>query len=721
MHYKLLMRKRNSIFASIMGKSRILIFILLLTTCTLTSVAQISKGNFDRLKRGNFNPGYEQQNNRWNEIDNDTIGVSSKTDIPEGIYAWRVDPIFGDIVSADLDTIPHNFQNQGSTKGLFGGYLSTGNLGAPRKALRLSHNNLELWQEQFVFMNPYDFFIERAHNQSFTNTKSPFTNITYHECGDKEHGEDRISALFAVNAGKKIGLGFNLDYLYGRGYYQSQNTAHFRADIYGSYIGERYKSHLSYRLQYMKTTENGGLEDDRYITEPEAFANNYETWEMPTNLSKTWNKINVNSLFFTQRFNVGKVNIVNDSTSTDSLKPETLSPITGIPPLTVSHSMQIDHDDRLFLSNITTNNLSPLYFRDYYFAGDSASDKTKHFAIRNTVAIELNENWKKWLKAGARLYVSHKHERFTLPNSPTSFDSYRYNYFNIGAELMHRKGKILDYNLLGELRTRDGKQWGEFKLLAKGGLRKKLFNDTCWVNVYAQLSSEEPNFYFRHYQGRNAWWDNEGLNKTLYTRIGAEFKYKKTKFTLRFEQQNDATYIQEKLYDAPRPRGNNDKLHSISAIQNGKPVQRFEASIYHWQTWGILNWENELTYQTTSDKSLSPVPAFMAYSNLFLKFRIAKVLNTELGADVRYYTRFTPQVYSPIIGQYVLQDERNAEKIGGYPILNAYANLHLKRTRFYIMASHINASQRQKKAFELPHYPMNGFTLHLGISWNFIN
>jgi hypothetical protein len=215
--------------------------------------------------------------------------------------------------------------------------------------------------------------------------------------------------------------------------------------------------------------------------------------------------------------------------------------------------------------------------------------------------------------------------------------------------------------------------------------------------------------------------DNEGLNKTLYTRIGAEFKYNKTKFTLRFEQQNDATYFQETLYDAPRPRGNNDKLHSISAIQNGKPVQRFEASIYHWQTWGILNWENELTYQTTSDKSLSPVPAFMVYSNLFLKFRIAKVLNTELGADVRYYTRFTPQVYSPIIGQYVLQDERNAEKIGGYPIVNAYANLHLKRTRFYIMASHINASQRQKKLFELPHYPMNGFTLHLGISWNFIN
>ena len=705
-----------------MRKNRFYIFILFLLTCSLSTTAQLSKGNFDRLKRDSFNPGYESQNNRWNELGNDSVGVSSNTDVPQGIYAWRVDPIFGDIIPVEIDTISHGFQNEGNTKGKFGGYLSTGNLGAPRKSLKLSHDNLALWQEQFVFMDPYDFFVKRANNQLFTNTKSPFTNITYHECGDKEHGEDRISTLFAVNAGKKIGLGFNLDYLYGRGYFQSQNTAHFRADIYGSYIGERYKAHMSYRLQYLKTTENGGLEDDRYITEPEAFANNYDTWEMPTNLSKTWNKINVNSLFFTQRFNIGQSSIKQDSIVVDSTENQKNSTLpTGISPITVSHSVQLDHDDRLFLSNTTTNSLSPLYFKDYYWEGDSASDMTKHFAIRNTVSIELNENWKKWMKAGARLYVTHKHERFTLPNSPTSFDSYRYNYFNVGAELMHRKGKSFDYNILGELRTRDGKQWGEFKLLAKGGLRKPLFNDSCSVNVYAQVSSEEPTFYFRHYQARNAWWDNEGVDKTLFTKIGAEIKYNTTKLTLRFEQTNKATYFQETLYEAPRPKGNNDKLHSISAIQNGKPVQRFEASLYHWQKWGILNWENELTYQTTSDKSLSPVPAFMVYSNLFLKFKIAKVLNTELGADVRYYTRFTPQVYSPIIGQYVLQDTPTAEKIGGYPIVNAYANLHLKRTRLYIMASHINASQRQKKAFELPHYPMNGFTLHFGISWNFVN
>ena len=62
------------------------------------------------------------------------------------------------------------------------------------------------------------------------------------------------------------------------------------------------------------------------------------------------------------------------------------------------------------------------------------------------------------------------------------------------------------------------------------------------------------------------------------------------------------------------------------------------------------------------------------------------MLRTELGADMRYFTRYHAPVYSPIIGQYAVQDTNYYTSIGNYPIINAYANFHLKRTRFYIMA-----------------------------------
>ena len=721
--YKIRQQRRIlPILKYLMRKTSLLLTILPLLLCESLVFGQISKGNFDQIKLGNFNPGYEQNVNRWNEVNEDTLKGTSKMEVPEGIYVWNIDPLFGDITPTQLDTLMHDFQNEGSTRGKRGGYLVTGNLGSPRHSLRLQNEEPTHWHEQFIFMNPYDFFVQRPFGQVFTNTKSPFTNITYHECGDKEHGEDRITALFAVNAGKRLGMGFNVDYLYGRGYFQSQNTAHFMGNLYASYMGERYKAHIAYRLHHLKTSENGGIEDDRYITEPEAFTNSYETWDMPTALSKTWNKLNVNSLLFTQRIDLGSNVQKVDTLKADSLRiGTTTSEHLGVAPMSITHSLQIDHDDRLFLSNFKTNEHNAHYFKDFFFAGDSAKDKTKHFAVRNTIALELNEKWKTWLRAGARLYLSHKYERFGLPKSVTTFDTYAYNYYNVGLQLMHRKGKNLDYDMLGELRTRDGKRWGEFTLMANGGLHTNLGNDTLSVDVFGKFSSEEPAFYYRHYQSRNAWWDEEGMSNTLTTQLGATLRYKTTRLSVRFEQQNKGTYFQETLFDQPNADAANLKLHRVNAIQNGKPVQRLEVALYHLQTWGIINWENEFTYQTTSDKSLSPAPTFLAYSNLYLKFKIAKVLNTEIGSDVRFFTRYTPQIYSPIIGQYVLQDSEKAEKIGGYPIVNIYANMHLKRTRFYIMASHINSSDRQKKAFELPHYPMNGFTMHLGISWNFIN
>lgn len=708
-----------------MKKSFVIFSILLFFISYDLGYAQLVKGNFDRLKPGGFNPGYNNQggNSHWDEVDADTADASSLKNVPEGIYAWRINPTFGTIIPASIDTLMHGFQNESSSKGKYGGYLSTGNLGAPRKSLTLSHVLANEWSEQFIFMLPYDFFASRGTNQLFTNTKSPFTNITYHECGDKEHGEDHITALFAVNAGKKLGLGFNLDYLYGRGYYQMQNTAHFMGNVYGSYIDDNYSAHLSYRLHYLKTAENGGIEDDRYITEPQAFENDYESWDIPVNLSKTWNKINVNSLLFTQRINLGRSTTERDTVLNDSLAIDSLPslPTKKITPFTLSHSIQYDDDNRLFLSNYPTSQLEPYYFKDYYYAGDSVSDRTKHFSIRNTIAIELNEKWKKWLCAGIKIYASHKHERFTLPNKQGTFDSFRYNYFNIGTELTHRKGKLLDYDVLGELQTRDGKRWGEFKIHATGRLDAKLWQDTLQVLTYARVNLEEPSFYYRHYQGRNAWWSQEHFSNILTTKLGIELKYKTTKFNLRFEQVNDGVYFQETLYNVVGASTLNTKLHAVNSIQNGKPVQRLEVSLYNLATYGIFNWENQLTYQTTSDKSLSPVPAFIAYTNLFLKFKIAQVLNTELGSDLRFFTRFTPNTYSPIIGQYVLQDPAYAQKVGGYPIINVYANMHLKRTRFYIMASHVNASDRQRKAFEIPHYPMNGMTINFGISWNFVN
>jgi hypothetical protein len=68
-----------------------------------------------------------------------------------------------------------------------------------------------------------------------------------------------------------------------------------------------------------------------------------------------------------------------------------------------------------------------------------------------------------------------------------------------------------------------------------------------------------------------------------------------------------------------------------------------------------------------------------------------------------------------------LQNPSDRIEIGNYPIVNAYANFHLKHTRFYIMMSHINEGTGNSNYFLAPHYPINPMALRWGLSWNFFD
>ncbi len=235
------------------------------------------------------------------ESKRDSLSHSSK-EIPKKLKVWTVDERFGDITPAQPDTFPHMYMNSVFTSGMRGEYNTTGNLGSPRINRIFIDRPLS---DQFIFTQPYDYFIKPVDQHLFTNTLSPITNLTLNECGDHTNGEDHFKALFAVNAGKKLGVGFNFDYIYGRGYYQNQSTSHFNYTLFGSYLGDRYDAHFLFSVNHEKVTENGGITDDNYITHPEAFDDNYRTSEIPTVLEYNWNRNDNQHIFFTHRYNIG--------------------------------------------------------------------------------------------------------------------------------------------------------------------------------------------------------------------------------------------------------------------------------------------------------------------------------------------------------------------------------------------------------------------------------
>ena len=245
---------------------------------------------------GNISQRSEGQSNRHN---NDS--TRNKV-IPKGIYVWTIDRRLGDITPAEPDTISHLFPNTTFNTGKYGEYNTTGNNYTARLS-RIFINRDEF--NDFIFTQPYSLVAKEPDKWLWLNTLSPYTKITFDECGDMQHGEDHIDAIFGVNVNKRLNVGFDLDYAYARGYFSNQSTSHFSGSLFSSYRGDKYQMHFFFNAAHQKASENGGITNDLYITHPESFQESLNDNEIPTVLSQNWNRNDHQHIFLTHRYNIG--------------------------------------------------------------------------------------------------------------------------------------------------------------------------------------------------------------------------------------------------------------------------------------------------------------------------------------------------------------------------------------------------------------------------------
>lgn len=645
--------------------------------------------------------------------------------IPRGLKTWTVDQRFGSVTPSEPDTMPHLFQMTNFTDGPRFDFAHTGNLGSPRLSRIYNGQQDYMMGTQFVFANPYSMALSSANDCVYTNTKSPITNISWMSQGNKTNGDDRIRVNFATNVNKNTGLGAKIDYLYGRGYYTHQNVSNIASKIYGSYRGERYQLHGAYILGRTKNAENGGISDDNYIKHPEYFSTKYAPADMPVRLQNAYNNLKVNTLFLTHRYNLGFYELVDSAghklVVPDSLRGDSVimhGPRRFVPVAAFVHTAKLDHNRRHYIDNSHDRSF---YIDNFFPELDSINDPTRYFSLENTLAVEMTEGFKKWVKTGMRLYGKHQLARFSLPDEQHQMVNNTYNYITLGAQLMREQGELFHYNVLGEIRT-TGKKWGEFNVEGNMQFNIPVGSDTIGVDVHGFVRNEEPSYYFRHYHAANAWWDNE-LSNVFRVHAQGDFLWRDTRLKLAFETIQHQTYFQE-IQDwsaVANPLGSDvgQVSYGMSVAQADKNVQVLSAALAHDFRYGPLVWENEFTFQLSSNSEVLPLPLFNAWSNLYLHFKIAKVLSTDIGGDVRYFTKYYAPTYNPFIGQYAVQDPDHRIRIGNYPWIDVYANFHLKTCRFYVMFSHVNSGAG--RYFLAPHYPTNQRAFRIGISWNFFN
>ena len=720
-------------------------------------------GIWGAMAQNTLNP----MNNRdrfGNQIDPNTqpdnLEDSTNTEIqslPPKLYMWKLSETLGNRTIIPADTASLNFQSTNLVEGMFGHYNYLGNLGSPRLS-RLFFEREE--SEPTIFMAPFSSFFTRPDQVLFTNSNVPYTNLTYYKAGNKVNGEERFKSYFSVNVNKQLAFGFNIDYLYGRGYYQNQSTSHFNAGLFGSYIGEKYQVQAVYNNFFLKMNENGGIADDQYITRPENMSGGkkeYESTTIPVKLEQSSNRNKDFYIYLTQRYRLGftrrvrntqegkptvsapkassspsseaeisasnnDIALPNDSIASksvstlaaandslpsvstadnDSLFEEEFVPVTSF-----IHTLKVERSRHQFRSGSEPEGFFP---EDYKLYKNYSNDSTTAFSVKNVFGIALLEGFNKYAKAGLTAYISHKFSRYDLMNTDTLTDMRRIRYTEqeifLGGELAKREGKLLHYNVNGEVGLVD-KAIGQFRVNANLDLNFRLWKDT--VNFYARgyVSNTLPSFYMRHYHSNHYNWDNDNMDKEFRTRVEGELNISRWGTNLHAGVENIKNYTYFNQSALPE--------------QNGGNIQVLSATLKQDFRLGVFHLDNEVTWQKTSNETVLPLPQLSLYHNFYILAKLAKkVLTVQLGADVRYFTKYNAPAYAPGVQQFHLQPTDDLVEIGGYPIVNVYANLHLKRTRIFAMMYHVNAGMGSANSFLVPHYPINPRLFKIGVSWNF--
>ena len=205
--------------------------------------------------------------------------------------AWTLSFPLGAHIESTLDTTLYNFQRRFVNAIRTDAYATTGQWGGP--ALNMIYFQRPE-EQRFFFENAIIEWVPTFAKQKFYNMYIPFTQLGYDMGFGSDVRTDNLSATFAGNVNRKIGIGAWVKYPYTKGAYAEQATKELGYGFSGYYAGDRYEMQAFFNHFNHLNKESGGITDDLYITDPaqlQGGVNSIEPKAIPTNLTDAHNRV----------------------------------------------------------------------------------------------------------------------------------------------------------------------------------------------------------------------------------------------------------------------------------------------------------------------------------------------------------------------------------------------------------------------------------------------
>ena len=560
----------------------------------------------------------------------------------------------------------------------------------------------------FPFLDPYSLYTRTPDNMKFYNTKGPFSNLSYYTSGNKRVVEDNIEVVFTQNINPNWNIGINYKKTGAIGLYQNQRTKDKTFNIFTSYVGKRYVAHAGYIYNGISNKENGGIVNDAFlkdtILEPDA---------INTRLLTAANEIKSNTYFLTHSYGV-PLNLFNRADST--LGEGTI--------VYFGHSFEYSRyrriyadgaQDTAYMDFIGSPDQYQHYYDNNYLSSVRSYDSTFASRLDNRVFMRVQPYSSTAIISkidGGLGYSFDKYYGF----NPSSYlydkgkdhkPSTGYVYGN--AQGMFSKYFVWDAFLKYHF---SGYKMNDLRFDATARLSLYPLKSGIHFNGRFLLDNREQPYFVQNYFSNHFKWNNN-FDKTTETRIEASVSIPDWNIDLGFNNSIISKYVY--FGDDALPHQASDVVNITSFYFN------------NYLKWWILRLDTHIVVQNTSNDNVIPLPAVSANIKLYQESVWVRnkenpnliVLNSRIGFDVYYNTKFYDYAYNPATGMFHTQSE---SKIGNYPWIDLFASFKWKRANIYVKFT--NAAEGiigERNYFSALHYPRNRRMLRLGVNWYFHN
>jgi hypothetical protein len=579
-------------------------------------------------------------------------------------------------------------------------YQYLGNNGSPATSLIFKPFSIPGWDAGFHAFDVYRFTLE---DTKFYKTGKPFSMLGYQLAGGREQ---MIQALHTQNPMPNLNVGLDYRLITAPGLFLNQNNSHNSLRLFSNYQGtrKRYNGYFVLVGNTIRSSQNGGIKFDSSLADPnqkDRFAvnvnlgnNPFGTYQNPFSTKVETGDVNKDVTFFLrQSYDIGKRDSlqINDSTKEYLFYPK----------LRMQHSFtyssyKYDYHDNYGDSVIYKN----WYNIDLPASLDTFAVKEKWSIISNDFSLLQfpdTKNTSQFFLAGATLQ-NIKYETATTAN----------NFYNIllhGEYRNRTRNKLWDVLLKGEFYL-NGLNSADYSAYATLGrhLNKRLGD----VVLFFKNTSRTPSFVFDNRSAFHLGSAND-FNKENIIMFGGNANnpfiqlgftnYLITNYCYFTDYYNAAQY---------------SKIINLVQVSASKKIKLTKRVNYYLDAYA----------QQTDAGAPIKVPLLFTRNRFAYEGTFYKNLNLSTGLEIRYYTPYKADNYSPVIGQFVPQD---TVTIKNRPDIAAFIQFRIKGFSLYFRAENLNTVNFTNgfdfthNNFAAPHYPTQGYVLRFGIRWWFIN